>query len=85
MPRLRAPLHYIRALIVREDPVADGDEEIQFHIDSRTAMLAAGGRSPQEALRRARRRCGKGQHIREEWRRIDFGRERTSGRAELER
>ncbi|MCH7490405.1 MAG: ABC transporter permease [Gemmatimonadetes bacterium] len=82
MPRLRAPLHYIRALIVREDPVADVDEEIQFHIDSRAALLAADGMSPQDALRTARRRFGNVQHIREECRMMNFRRKRASDRAE---
>jgi hypothetical protein len=79
---LRSPFHYIRALIVREDPVADVDEEILFHIDSRAALLVAEGMSPQEARRVAKKRFGDAGRIREECRMINSKRKRARDRAE---
>jgi hypothetical protein len=46
------------------------DEELQFHIEQRTAENIAAGMSPDEAAREARKRFGNVQSIREECRAV---------------
>ena len=44
---------FARAALGRDTFERDMDEEIRFHVDSRTADLIPRGLSPQEAARRA--------------------------------
>jgi hypothetical protein len=56
----------IRSLWQRPAVKREIDEELQFHIEQRTAENIAAGMAPEEAAREARKRFGNMQSIREE-------------------
>ena len=65
-----------RSLWQRGDVKQEIDEELQFHLQQRTAENVAAGMSPEDAAREARRRFGNVQGIREECRErrgVSFG------------
>lgn len=63
--RLRVPLHLTEK---------DLDDEVRFHIESRTAELVRTGLSPDEAERRARLEFGSPERVKEDCRDARFGR-----------
>jgi predicted permease len=70
MNPLRSIFHRLRSVIQRRAAKQEIDEELRFHIEQRTAENTAGGMSPEEADREARKRFGNVQSIREECREV---------------
>ena len=68
MKMLRTICSRIRSLWRRPALKREIDEELRFHIEQRTAEYVAGGTSPEEAARKARKRFGNVQDVREECR-----------------
>jgi predicted permease len=62
------PLSRLRALFQRRALKQEIDEELQFHIEQRTAENLATGVAPEEAVREARKRFGNMQAVREQCR-----------------
>jgi putative ABC transport system permease protein len=60
----------LRAFLQQPRLKQEIDEELQFHIEQRTAENTAAGMPPEEAAREARRRFGNFQNSREECRRL---------------
>jgi predicted permease len=68
MKRIQTIWSRIRSLWQRRAVHRDIDEELQFHLERRTAENIASGMSPRDAEREARRRFGNLQSLREECR-----------------
>ena len=68
MKILRTIWSRIRSLWQRPVVRREIDEELQFHIEARTAENIAAGMSPEDAAREARKRFGNVQNVREECR-----------------
>src|SRR3954452_11909225 len=60
----------LRSLGQRRAMKHDIDEELRFHLETRTAENIAAGMSPEEAARQAHRRFGNLQSVREECREV---------------
>lgn len=76
----RTPMWRRYARFFRQDPKADVNDELQFHIDAKTEDLVAQGRSPEEAAKEARRQFGDFNEVSRAGERIGEDRERTRQR-----